>query len=205
MVQTASSADDPAAARSDDAPAAGSSSAGPSTSSATGTETTTKPKPETTTTETTAPEPETTTTEATDSESDDSDEQPGRPGDPDDTPALDHAASSIEYVNQRRNEHRMHGLEEDPELTALAEGWAGQMAAESNLYHNPNLFEDRPSSYRMTGENVAYNSNAGNIDSAWWDSDGHRANILNTSYSHIGVAFVQDGSGLWWAVQVFAA
>lgn len=166
---------------------------------------TTKPKPETTTTDET--EPESGTTETTEEDPDDPDEQEGSDGDdsPDDAPDVpSHAERSIELVNERRDENRMPELEEDPDLTALAEGWADQMAVEGNLYHNPNLFEDRPPAYRMAGENVAYNSNPGNIDSAWWDSDGHRDNILNSSYTHMGVAFVQDGEGLWWAVQVFA-
>ncbi len=28
---------------------------------------------------------------------------------------------------------------------------------------------------------------------AWMNSSGHRANILNSSYTHIGVGYVSDG------------
>lgn len=161
----------------------------------------TKPKPATTTSEPEPPDEE-------DGEGDEDGEgegsEDGDPGGDGNGPSVDHAAVSIDYVNLRRSDDGAGPLEEDPELTALADGWAKQIAAEGNLYHNPNLFQDRPPDYRMVGENVAYNSVAGNINDAWWNSDGHRANILNESYTHIGVAYVQDDRGTWWAVQVFA-
>lgn len=169
--------------------------------------TTTKPKPVTTTSE-----PEPADDEAGESEdAEDGEAGEGEEGE-EETPGggdgsnrpPDYAAESIAYVNQRRSDNGTGPLQEDPELTALAEGWAKQISSEGNLYHNPNLFQDRPPGYRMVGENVAYNSVAGNINDAWWNSDGHRANILNESYTHIGVAFVQDDRGVWWAVQVFA-
>lgn len=160
---------------------------------------TTKPKPATTTSEPEVPE------DGGDDGEGDNGGEGSDPGDGDEPlPPPDYAAESIDYVNQRRNGNGRDPLQEAPELTDLAEGWAKQIAAESNLYHNPNLFQDRPPGYGMVGENVAYNSVAGNINDAWWNSDGHRANILNESYTHMGVAFVQDDRGVWWAVQVFA-
>lgn len=58
------------------------------------------------------------------------------------------------------------------------------------------------------GENLAlgvYNGDAG-VVTAWMNSPGHRANILNTHYTQIGVAVregVFEGAETWIAVQVF--
>ncbi|KAJ1969948.1 hypothetical protein IWQ62_000289 [Dispira parvispora] len=51
-----------------------------------------------------------------------------------------------------------------------------------------------------TGENVAYNQpDVDSVMDSWLNSPGHRANILNPSYTHLGAANV---NGYW--TQVFA-
>lgn len=114
-----------------------------------------------------------------------------------------YAAASVAYVNARRAENALGSLSVDPELTAVAHGWAERMVAEQDLYHNPDLGAQVPSRYRTWGENIAYSSDPTGIDGMWWGSDGHRANMLGSGYTHIGVAFVQDSQGTWWAVQNF--
>jgi len=57
------------------------------------------------------------------------------------------------------------------------------------------------------GENLAegiFQGDAG-VVTAWMNSPGHRANILNTHYDQIGVAVRRDAPGkdVWLAVQVF--
>lgn len=130
------------------------------------------------------------------------DEPSGPPADDGSDAGL--AATSVAYVNDRRNEAGLGTLAGDPELTAMADRWARQMLAEQDLHHNPNLGSEKPAGYGTVGENIAYSSTPTNIDDMWWDSDGHRANILGSSYTHIGVAFVEDDRGTTWAVQVFA-
>jgi uncharacterized protein YkwD len=63
-------------------------------------------------------------------------------------------------------------------------------------------------SYLALGENLALGNYAGDagVVAAWMASPGHRANILNTHYSEIGVAVREgmfQGSEAWIAVQVF--
>lgn len=110
---------------------------------------------------------------------------------------------SLAFVNQKRSENGSGGLSMDPDLTAAAEGWAAELVRSQELGHNPNLGDVVPDRFHTWGENVAYSSTADNIDQMWWESDGHRANILNSSYTSIGIAFVDDGNGRIWAVQVF--
>lgn len=35
-------------------------------------------------------------------------------------------------------------------------------------------------------------------------NDGHRANILSTSYTHIGISVIRDSSGTVWLTQDFS-
>jgi uncharacterized protein YkwD len=113
-------------------------------------------------------------------------------------------AESLAFVNERRAENGLHALEVDPALTTMADDWAQQIAADQDLRHNPNLGEQAPDGYNAVGENVGYAWEASVIDNGWWESDGHRENILRRSYDAIGIAFVVDGEGTVWGVQVFA-
>jgi len=63
-------------------------------------------------------------------------------------------------------------------------------------------------SYLELGENLALGGFTGDADvvTAWMNSPGHRANILNTRYTEIGVAARKgtfEGVSQWIAVQIF--
>ena len=50
-------------------------------------------------------------------------------------------------------------------------------------------------SYRSAGENIAKGQNTPKaVVTAWMNSSGHRANILNSSYTKIGVGYVSSGN-----------
>ena len=50
-------------------------------------------------------------------------------------------------------------------------------------------------SYRAAGENIAIGyATPEAVVNAWMNSPGHRANILNPSYTQLGVGYVADGS-----------
>ncbi len=57
------------------------------------------------------------------------------------------------------------------------------------------------------GENVAYGYPTGRsvVNRGWMRSEGHRANILSTGFRLVAVAARRDGSGTWYAAQVFGA
>jgi uncharacterized protein YkwD len=109
----------------------------------------------------------------------------------------------VAFVNQRRAENGLGPLTVDPELQVDAEEWARQMAVEQNMYHDPDRGTKMPPHYGWWGENVAMGPDPGGLDQAWWESDGHRANILGENYEAVGIAFVPDGRGTYWAVQIF--
>jgi len=59
-------------------------------------------------------------------------------------------------------------------------------------------------SYTTAGENIAYGySTPSAVETAWMNSDGHRANILNGSFGHVGIGYYVDASGTAYWVQIF--
>lgn len=54
------------------------------------------------------------------------------------------------------------------------------------------------------GENIAYGQNSPEkVIEGWMNSSGHRANILNSSYTSIGVGHYQNASGVNYWTQLF--
>jgi uncharacterized protein YkwD len=54
------------------------------------------------------------------------------------------------------------------------------------------------------GENIAYgNVTADQMMAMWMESPGHRENILDPSYTHIGVGIARTGSGRVYGTQNF--
>ena len=49
--------------------------------------------------------------------------------------------------------------------------------------------------YKTAGENIARGYNTPeSVVNGWMNSSGHRANILNATYTRIGVGYVKDGN-----------
>lgn len=60
-------------------------------------------------------------------------------------------------------------------------------------------------SYNYAGENIAWGQKTPTeVVNAWMSSSGHRANILSTSFSRIGVGYTENQSGTGYWVQLFA-
>ncbi|MFA9377837.1 MAG: CAP domain-containing protein [Lachnotalea sp.] len=59
-------------------------------------------------------------------------------------------------------------------------------------------------SYRGAGENIAWGQNTPKeVVNAWMNSPGHRANIMNPNFVHIGVGNLQNSAGTQYWVQIF--
>jgi len=58
--------------------------------------------------------------------------------------------------------------------------------------------------YTTAGENIAYNTyDAVELFTQWWNSPGHRANMMNSSYTKVGIGVVQ-GNGKFMGTQEFS-
>ncbi len=99
----------------------------------------------------------------------------------------------VDLVNQERTSRGLRPLRVTQKLMTAARGWSRTQANSRRMYHSTMGYP----------ENVAMGQrNPESVMSAWMNSPGHRANILNGSYSAIGVGAVQNGSSIFWT-QVF--
>jgi uncharacterized protein YkwD len=119
------------------------------------------------------------------------------------------AKTFLDRTNALRASHGVAGLKEHDTLTRKAEAWAQHMAATGRLEHS-NLSADLGSlQWRALAENVGYSTPTGDtlktIHDAFVGSSGHRANLLRSTYTHMGVGVAQDGRGRVWVAEVFAA
>jgi uncharacterized protein YkwD len=86
----------------------------------------------------------------------------------------------------------------------FADSWAAALAKAGTLSHQPLNPVLSACAARRVGENVGY----GNVTPAqlvrmWMDSPGHRANILEPAFTHLGVGAVTTSTGRVYGVQVF--
>ena len=58
-------------------------------------------------------------------------------------------------------------------------------------------------SYRYAGENLAVNNSVEGAQRALMNSPGHRANILNSHYTEVGIGVSYDSRGAVYVVQEF--
>lgn len=102
--------------------------------------------------------------------------------------------SMLRYINTARARHKMGPLRLTQPLYVAALKWSARLATRRQLEHDPNLARSvgsaaRCAGVRAWGENVAYTSrSAASMFVMYMNSPGHRANILNRSYTHVGVA-----------------
>ena len=95
--------------------------------------------------------------------------------------------------NAIRKSHNLPPLRQDPELMAYAQNWAEHMARTHILRHQ--LIGGK-----AMGENIAMGQESiQELMSDWMKSSGHRANILRSSFTTIGVgiATTKDGAKFW--------
>jgi hypothetical protein len=104
-------------------------------------------------------------------------------------------------LNGERTSQGLPALSPRDDLVAVARSWAVTMASEAVLRHNPDL-TTVVTDWNVVGENVGYGPDVLTVHLAFMSSAGHRANILDTDYTEVGVgAVVVDG--LVWVAEVF--
>jgi uncharacterized protein YkwD len=131
----------------------------------------------------------------------------------------DQTSAGFETVLRGTNDYReLNGVDRlvyDPQLTAVAQAWAEQMAADyasshnmnKAFRHNPNTGSQIPSPNEGWGENIAMNGGYAQpydeLLTEWRNSPPHNANMLDARWTHIGIGTYQDAQGLTWGVQIF--
>ena len=115
---------------------------------------------------------------------------------------LSYEAEVIRLVNDIRVQNGLKALTTNWELSRVARYKSEDMSSAryfshtSPTYGTPfQMMRSFGLSYRTAGENIAYGQRtpAAVVD-AWMNSSGHRANILNSSYTQIGVGYCASGN-----------
>lgn len=128
-----------------------------------------------------------------------------------DTPISAEMKEVLDLVNKERTEQGLNPVMMDAELNHVATLKAMDMRDSNYFDHNsPNygtpfeMMQRFGIHYSYAGENIAAGQKtAGMVMNDWMNSSGHRANILNKNYTHLGVGYVTGGSyGTYW-VQEF--
>lgn len=112
----------------------------------------------------------------------------------------------LDLVNQERSKTGLGSLSRSGELSNVAMVKAQDMYNNNYFDHNSpthgspfDMLKEFGVTFNTAGENIAKGQTTPTqVMNDWMNSPGHRANILNNSYTHIGIAFYNN---TW--VQVF--
>ncbi len=140
---------------------------------------------------------------------------------PTSTPAPDYGSVSssgltaaeqqaVTLMNADRNANGLPSLKVNTKLVALAERYAQDMINRGYFSHydpegrSPfDRMQQAGITYRTAGENLAINSSVAAAEKAFMNSSGHRANILNSTYTEVGIGVKYAANGQVYVVQEF--
>jgi uncharacterized YkwD family protein len=112
------------------------------------------------------------------------------------------AQQVIDLTNDQRRQNGLQPLQADPQLSGVALKKSQEMQQNgyfshtSPTYGSPfDMMRDFGVSYKTAGENIAQGQRRPQeVVDAWMNSPGHRQNILNPNYTHIGVGHAEAGN-----------
>ncbi|WP_160686971.1 CAP domain-containing protein [Clostridium sp. C2-6-12] len=117
----------------------------------------------------------------------------------------------LELMNAKRTEAGLKPLTMDNTLVQVARYKSDNMIQNNFFSHtNPdgtkwtNRLQTIGYKYTTSGENIAYNTyDPVELFNQWWNSPGHRANMMNTSYTKVGIGVIH-GNGKYMGTQTFS-
>ncbi|MCY7839948.1 CAP domain-containing protein [Bacillus spizizenii] len=110
----------------------------------------------------------------------------------------------VELTNAERQKQGLKPLQIDETLSKSARAKSQDMKDknyfdhQSPTYGSPfDMMKSFGISYKTAGENIAKGQKTPEeVVKAWMNSEGHRKNILNSNFTHIGVGYVESGN-IW--------
>lgn len=117
------------------------------------------------------------------------------------------AQKVVDLVNVERHKKGLTTLQASLSISRVAEKKSTDMRDnnyfdhQSPTYGSPfEMLKSQGVKFRTAGENIAAGQHTPQeVVETWMQSKGHRANILNNTYTHLGVGFVKGGSyGTYW-------
>jgi uncharacterized YkwD family protein/spore coat assembly protein SafA len=113
----------------------------------------------------------------------------------------------VRLTNEQRAKYGLPPLKMDWQLARVARYKSADMRDKNYFQHNSptygspfTMMGNFGIQYRTAGENIAAGQRTPQeVVNAWMNSPGHRANILNKNFTHIGVGYAKGGSyGHYW-------
>lgn len=106
---------------------------------------------------------------------------------------------TFNLINKQRINNGLSALKIDSEVQRVARIKAQDLVDNNYFDHNSptygtpfQMLKSFGISYKSAGENIAGNSSNSAAVTAWMNSSGHRANILNNSYNYTGIGVVSS-------------
>jgi len=117
----------------------------------------------------------------------------------------------VELVNIERQKAGLPALKMDSAISNVARAKSKDMAVNNYFAHQSptygsagDMLRQFGISWRAWGENIAAGQGTPEaVVNAWMNSSGHRANILSSNFSKIGVGYVTSSSGRPYWTQIF--
>ncbi len=117
----------------------------------------------------------------------------------------------VDLVNKERAAAGLPALKVNTKLAGVAEMKAEDLRDKNYFSHTSptygspfDMMKQFGISYSSAGENIAKGQKTpDSVMNGWMNSSGHKANILNTSFTEIGVGYVTDSNGTTYWVQMF--
>ena len=108
----------------------------------------------------------------------------------------------VELTNQERAKNGLPALKLDTELSKVARDKSKDMQTKNYFSHTSptygspfDMMKAYGISYKSAGENIAMGQRSPQeVVQAWMNSQGHRENIMNANFTHIGVGHVTTGN-----------
>ena len=105
----------------------------------------------------------------------------------------------FDLTNNQRTQNGLSALKLDTETLRVARIKAQDMVDNNYFSHNSptygspfQMLNSFKISYKTAGENIAGNSSNSSAVTAWMNSSGHKANILNSSFNYTGIGVVKS-------------
>lgn len=117
----------------------------------------------------------------------------------------------ISLVNAQRSKVGLQPFKTNWELSRIARYKSQDMINKNYFSHTSptygspfNMMENFGVKFSAAGENIAMGQRtAEEVMNAWMNSPGHRSNILNSSYTEIGVGLAKNANGQCYWTQMF--
>lgn len=106
---------------------------------------------------------------------------------------------TFDLINAKRTSAGLQALKIDPEVQNVARAKAQDMVNNNYFSHTSptygspfDMLKSYGIKYKTAGENIAGNSSNQGAVNAWMNSEGHKANILNSNYNYTGLGVVNS-------------